>query len=56
MDADGQSWPNYNYIRGRTIDARGMEKVVACPLPDAEKDFSNALALFWTEGSASSLI
>jgi len=32
QDGNGHRWPDYYYLRGRSIDVRGIERVTALPL------------------------
>ncbi|KAF2676220.1 hypothetical protein K458DRAFT_437389 [Lentithecium fluviatile CBS 122367] len=45
-DLDGQIWPWYKYIRGRTTDLQGGERIVAVPAPDAESELPDRMAYF----------
>jgi hypothetical protein len=41
--------PTYTFTRGRTYDAKGIEKIVAVPLQEAYREMPSACALFYTE-------
>lgn len=44
-DANGHFWPNYTYVRGRTIDATGRTKVIAVPFAGGYRDMTDSAVL-----------
>jgi hypothetical protein len=45
-DENGHRWPNYHYLRGRIIDARGVEQVTAIPLAHAFQEMPESTILW----------
>jgi hypothetical protein len=41
-DENGHQWPKYYYLRGRNIDARGVETVTALPLAHATLEMAES--------------
>lgn len=46
-DENGHSWPEYTYTKGRMIDGRGFERVVAVPLSDPLEEMYDSEVLAW---------
>jgi hypothetical protein len=44
-DDHGHRWPNYHYLRGREVDARGIERVALMPLAYANLEMPESTIL-----------
>lgn len=45
-DENGHYWPNYNYLRGRTTDARGFEQITALPLANVSNEMPESSIIY----------
>jgi hypothetical protein len=46
-DENLHRWPEYTYTKGRMIDARGVERVVAVPLSDPLQEMGDLKVFSW---------